>query len=306
MPTKSLIERLKQGLFLLDGAMGTQLLNSSVTGLRCLDYFNIEFPEIVSDIHKAYIKAGSDAIITNTFGANRFSLTRHKLAEKMEQINMEGVRIARQAAGSEGYVLGDIGPSGEFLAPIGTLKPDDLRRAFLEQAFVLKEAGVDGFIIETMTALEEITVAIEAVKTVSENLPVFASMAFDWSKKGFRTPMGVDVSSSVSAIIDLGVDAVGFNCGKVPVGEYEKLAGEFVAIAYALGEGKVKVFAEPNAGDPSFVGGRTVYSMLPEDFAAQMEAVYDAGVRIIGGCCGTGPEHIKAIGELLKRKKRRF
>jgi len=306
MPTKSLKESLTEGLFLLDGAMGTQLLNSGIKGLLCIDYFNVEFPDVVLDVHKAYIQAGSNAVITNTFGANSVALSRHKLSGSVERINKAGVKIAREAASGHAYVLGDIGPCGDFLEPIGSLTADSLRRVFLEQAATLIDGGVDGFIIETMSAVEEIVLAIEAVKSVSGNLPVFASMAYDWSKKGFRTSMGADVSTCVSAIIDEGVDVVGFNCGRIPVGEYEKLAAEYVAIVNALGDGKVAVFAEPNAGEPSLVADRMVYSMLPEDFAAEMEAVFLAGVRIIGGCCGTRPEHIKAIAQLLKNRKSYF
>ena len=305
MPTIKLKDRIKKGLFLLDGAMGTQLIARGITAGKCISFLNIESPQVVLDIQSSYIRAGSDAVITNTFGANRYALARYKLNGEMARINKSGAEIARRAAGRDKYVLGNIGPSGEFLEPIGTLKEAELKQAFIEQAEALSAGGVDGFIIETMTALDEITVAIDAVKLVTGTLPVFASMAFDRVKDGFRTSMGVDVSSAVSAIIEKGVDAAGFNCGRIPVGEYEKLAVEYCALAKALGEG-VAVFAEPNAGEPELRSGKTVYSLLPEDFAAEMQVVYQAGVHIIGGCCGTGPEHIKAIAELLKAKEKHF
>jgi 5-methyltetrahydrofolate--homocysteine methyltransferase len=195
--------------------------------------------------------------------------------------------------------LGDIGPSGDFLEPLGNLEPAQLRAAFAEQAGGLLAGGVDGFIIETMTALDEVTIAIEAVKSVSGELPVLASMAFDKIPIGFRTMMGVDIESAVSKIVSLGVDAVGFNCGTLTLDEYIELAGKYAAAASVLSK-DVIIFAEPNAGKPQLVGDRPVYRVSPEDFAAAAKRIHSAGVNIIGGCCGTGPEHIKVLAEKLR------
>ena len=161
-------------------------------------------------------------------------------------------------------------------------------------------ASVDGFIIETMTAVDEIKVAIQAVKQAAPDMPVFASMAFDSAAKSFRTPMGVDVSTAVSVMVDAGADVIGFNCGSIPVGDYERLAGEFVAISRALAENR-PVYAEPNAGLPALEEGKVSYGLLPDDFAVTMLDLYHAGVHIIGGCCGTTPDHIKATSSLLKK-----
>ncbi|MCH8119802.1 MAG: homocysteine S-methyltransferase family protein [Planctomycetes bacterium] len=299
MAKMGLRERIKQGLFLLDGAMGTQLIARGVEVDKCSDYLNVELPDVVSDIHRSYFEVGSDAVITNTFGANKYALGRHGLAEEASKINSAGAQIARRAAGEEKYVLGDIGPSGDFLEPLGSLEPEELKEAFAQQAKALLDGGVDGFIIETMTALEEVAVAIEAVKSVSGVVPVLASMSFDRAGDDFKTMMGVDVETAVAKIVSSGVDAVGFNCGTVSLDEYVELAEKFVSAVQALSV-DVIVYAEPNAGKPELVEDQTVYKVSPEDFAAAAEKIHSAGVNIIGGCCGTSPAHIRATAEKLK------
>jgi 5-methyltetrahydrofolate--homocysteine methyltransferase len=306
----SLRERISEGLFLLDGAMGTQLIARGVEAGVCNDYLNIELPDTVFEIHQAYFRAGSDAVLTNTFGANKFALGRHGLSDKVKEINTAAAKIARRAAGKGKYVLGDIGPSGDFLQPLGNLEPKELKEAFIEQAKALLAEGVDGFIIETMTALDEATIAVEAVKSVSGELAVFVSFAFDRAGGDFRTMMGVDVESAVTKMVSLGVDAVGFNCGTLLLDEYVELAGKFVSTIKVLEktrltnhESRVTILAEPNAGKPELVDGRAVYKVTPEDFAAAAEKIHSAGVNIIGGCCGTGPEHIKEMCGKTKNKK---
>ena len=299
MGRMNLREKIKQGLFLLDGAMGTELIARGIEAGTCNDYLNIESGDIVFDIHSAYLQAGSDAVITNTFGANKYALARHDLGDKVKEINTTASQIGRRAAGEEKYVLGDIGPSGDFLEPLGSLKQGELKDAFAEQAKALLAGGVDGFIIETMTALDEITIAIEAVQSVSGDLPVFASMSFDRAGDDFRTMMGIDVEAAVSKIVSLGVDAVGFNCGTVSLEEYIELAGKYVA-AVKASEKDVLIYAEPNAGKPELVDDKAVYKVSPEDFAAAMEKIHSAGITIIGGCCGTSPAHIEAVARTLK------
>ena len=298
MSRTNLRKRIKEGLFLLDGAMGTQLIARGIEVGTCNDYLNIDSPNTIFDIHLSYIKAGSDAVITNTFGANEYALTRHSLDEETVEINTAAAQIARRAAGTQKYVLGNIGPSGDFLQPIGTLTPAELKKAFAEQAKVLLAGGVDGFIIETMTALDEISVAIEAVKAVCD-LPLFASMAFDSAADGFRTMMGVDVDTAIAKIISLEVDAVGFNCGTLSLDEYVELAGRYASQVKDAGK-ETAMFAEPNAGKPELVDGRAVYKVLPEQFVAAAEKIYSAGINIIGGCCGTAPAHIEALAKKLK------
>ncbi len=296
----SLRERISKGVFLLDGAMGTQLIASGIELGQCCDYLNIEQGDTIFEIHRSYFRAGSDAVLTNTFGANKFALARHCLGDKVEEINAVAAKIARRAAGTGKYVLGDIGPSGDFLEPLGNLKPEGLKEAFIEQAKALSAGGVDGFIIETQTSLDEATITVEAIKSISGELPVFVSFAFDRVAGDFKTMMGVDVKSAVTKMVSLGVGAIGFNCGTVSLDEYLELAKKFVSTVKTLGK-KVLVFAEPNAGKPELVDGRAVYKVTPEDFAAAAEKIHSAGVNIIGGCCGTGPEHIKALAEMLKK-----
>lgn len=300
MARVALRDRLNRGLLLLDGAMGTELIARGAAAGKCNDYLNIESPNTVLAVHQAYIRAGSDVVLTNTFGANRYALARHALAGELERVNMAGALVARRAAGDDNYILGDIGPSGEFLEPVGSLKVDELKAAFGQQATALVAGGIDGLIIETMTALDELTAAIEAVKSVCGDLPVFASMSFDRTGSGFRTMMGVDVASAVSRMASLGADAVGFNCGSASLVEYVELAQRFVGEAQQIGR-EVTLFAEPNAGKPELIDEKTVYAVSPADFAAAVQKIYSAGVRTIGGCCGTGPAHIAAVSRLLRK-----
>jgi 5-methyltetrahydrofolate--homocysteine methyltransferase len=291
--------RLRKGLFLLDGAMGTQLIAFGVEAGKCNELLNLESPGLVLRIHKAYLEAGSDAVLTNTFGGNGFALARHGLASRVVDVNTTGAQLARKAAGRAKYVLGDIGPTGDFLEPLGHLKPEQLNTAFINQAKALLAGGADGFIIETMTAVEEAIIAIKAVKSAGSGLPVLASMSFDKRGDDFRTMMGVDVKTAVSALVSAGADAVGFNCGSATLDEYVELTKMYVAAAKSANP-QVLVLAEPNAGRPELVDGRTVYKVSPDEFASAAQMIYDAGITILGGCCGTGPDHIEALARKLK------
>jgi len=300
MSKPKLRDRIKKGVFLLDGAMGTQLFARGVAPGACNDWLNVQSPGIVQEIHLAYFAAGSDAVLTNTFGANRYALARHGHADKVSEINRAGAELALKAAGSERYVLGDIGPTGDFLEPLGTLRAEQAKEAFAEQVEALRQGGVDGFVIETMTALDELELAITAAKTAGDDLPVLASMSFDKGAAGFRTMMGVDVPTAVAKMLSLGVDAVGFNCGTATLDEYVELAKAYVA-AVRSSKRKAFVFAEPNAGKPDLVDGQAVYTVTPGEFATACGRILDAGVYILGGCCGTGPDHILAVAQALKR-----
>ncbi|HON90151.1 MAG TPA: homocysteine S-methyltransferase family protein [Sedimentisphaerales bacterium] len=296
MTERNLRTRIQKGVFMLDGAMGTQLFARGVEPGHCNDWLNVERPDLVLDVHRAYLDAGCDAVLTNTFGANRYALGRHGYADKAFEINKAGAQVARKAAGESRYVLGDVGPTGDFLEPLGLLKPDPVREAFVEQVKGLREGGVDGLIIETMTAIEELEVAIEAAKSAGGGLPVLASMSFDKGGVGFRTMMGVDVATAVSRMIALGVDVIGFNCGTCTLEEYVELAQTYVTSA----QGKVPVFAEPNAGKPELLDGQAVYRVTPEEFASACRKILDVGVHILGGCCGSTPRHIGAVVTTLK------
>lgn len=291
-----LSERIKNAPLILDGAMGTELVGRGITVPGCNDNLNIESPDDVIAVHAAYLETGADAVITNTFSANSFSLARHDLVGRVERINLEGARIARKAAGDDRYVLGDIGPCGDFLEPLGSVKADQLKLAFAQQAKALVDGGVDGIIIETMTALDELTVAIEAVRSISD-VPVFVSLAFDAAGDDFRTMMGVGPAQAVEQLSALGISAIGFNCGTLPMAGYVELTK---AYAKALAGSDIALIAEPNAGQPELIDGKAVYTLSPEDFGDAAVEIKAAGAGILGGCCGTTPGHIRALAEKIK------
>lgn len=283
-------ERLRQGVFFLDGAMGTLLIEAGAPIGCCNEYLNLDSPEIVSEVHRAYLDADADAILTNTFGGNGPALKRHGHSDEVYTINHAAARVAREVAGEDRYVLGDIGPCGDFLQPLGSLKEDELEGTFAEQARGLIEGGVDGFIIETMTALEEIKVAIAAVKSVSQ-LPILVSLAYDPAGESARTMMGVSPQQAVEQLGALGITGLGFNCGTLDMPGYVKLAQEYAA---ELKGTDLLLLAEPNAGRPELEGDKAVYKLSPQDYTEALVKIEQAGAKVLGGCCGTTPEHIAA------------
>ncbi|MBL7215798.1 MAG: homocysteine S-methyltransferase family protein [Phycisphaerae bacterium] len=291
-----LAERLGQGVFFLDGAMGTQLIEAGAPAGCCNDMLNIDSPETVKTVHQKYLDAGIDAIITNTFGANGLVLKRHGYANKIYEINLAAANLAREAAGENRYVLGDIGPCGDFLEPLGMVSPEALKAAFAEQAKGLLEGGVDGFIIETMTALDEIKVAIEAVQSVSD-LPVLVSLAYDPAGQAARTMMGVSPEQAAVQLVPLGMAALGFNCGTLDMDGYIKLAQNYAQVLEGTG---VLLLAEPNAGRPELKGDKTVYKLSPQDYADALVKIQQTGAAILGGCCGTTPAHIAEAVKVIR------
>jgi len=288
-------KRLGKEILIVDGAMGTQLFERGADPGSCNEKINLDSPDIVESVHRAYLDAGCDAVLTNTFGGSAVSLSRHGLSEQVRSINLAAAQIARRVAGQGRYVLGDIGPVGDFLEPLGTLKETDLFRAFADQAQALEEGGVDGFIIETMTALDEIEVAIKAVQSVSRK-PVLASMAFDPAPDGARTMMGVSPQMMVNKLAPLGVCAIGFNCGTLDMDGYIALARAFAAALKGTG---ILLLAEPNAGRPELRDDKAVYTLSPEAYAEAMVKIRNAGAKILGGCCGTSPAHLASGVKIL-------
>jgi 5-methyltetrahydrofolate--homocysteine methyltransferase len=287
-----LSRRLKSGVFFfIDGAMGTQLMAEGVQPGSCFDAVNLKSPEIVERIHCRYFEAGCDAVLTNSFGANAVTLARHGLSGNAVEINRAAGEIARRAAGPDRYVLGDIGPCGDFLEPVGFLKPDVLRAAFAEQAGGLVAGGVDGIIVETMTALEEMLLAVEAVRSVCR-LPILCSFAYDPAPEGFRTMMGVTPEAIVQKFSCQNIAALGFNCGTLAMEGYVSLTERLAGLLKGTG---ITLLAEPNAGRPELVDGKAVYRLTPEEYAASVVKIHKAGATILGGCCGTSPAHIAAM-----------
>lgn len=296
MAREPLHRRIGKGVLLIDGAMGTQLIERGIEPGGCNEKLCIDRPGVVAAVHQAYLDAGCNAILTNSFGGNAISLARHGLADQVHSLNVAAAQVARKAAGEDRYVLGDIGSTGDFLEPLGSLKEADLHAAFAAQAKALDEGGVDGFIIETMTALDELVVAVKAVKSVSTK-PVLASMSFDPTPDGARTMMGVTPRMMVDKLISCGVHAVGFNCGTLDMDGYLALAEAFRSALFGT---NIRWLAEPNAGKPQLQGDKAVYTLSPEDYAKTLVEIRNMGCAIIGGCCGTSPAHLAAAAKAMK------
>lgn len=292
---RDIVNFLQSEILILDGAMGTELMKTGIQPGQCGNYLNVQDPDKVRRVHDSYLQAGSDAVITNTFGANKYSLKMHGLSDHVQEINQEGAAVARKAAGEDKFVLGGFGPTGDFLEPLGTLKPDELKAEFAKQAKALENGGADAFIIETMAATDEVAAAVEGIRDVSK-LPIIASFAYDFTQNGFRTMMGTSPEQAFRCLKDYDLLAIGFNCGKATLEQYNELARLYQTAV----NGKFYLCAEMNAGLPEMEEGRAVYKVSPEEFAKAAKQVAETDVRLIGGCCGTAPEHIKALADNLK------
>jgi len=291
-----LLDRLAEGPLIADGAMGTQLFLAGLEQGHCGDAWNLAHPDRVLAIQREYVDAGSDCLLTNTFGASRLMLARHGHAADAAAINAAGVRIAREALGGRpGFVIGDIGPFGGFLEPIGDAREADVRAAFEEQARALAGAGADAIIIETQTALDELGLALRAAREAGVPC-VIGSMAYDATRDGanFRTMMGVDPERAVAFMQDAGADIVALNCG---TGMDMARAREAVERYRRVTD--LPIMVQPNAGQPVLAGMRVVYLETPEHMAEGVVPLVEAGARIVGGCCGSTPDHIRAFRRAL-------
>jgi 5-methyltetrahydrofolate--homocysteine methyltransferase len=295
-----LLDILKERVLVLDGAMGTQLFAAGLEAGGCTEEWNASHAADVERIQRAYVAAGADVLLTNTFGGNRIALGRHGLGERVEEFAAAAVRIARAAAGPDTFVLGDHGPTGAMPESLGGMGEDDFCEVFLQQSKALAKAGVDGLIIQTITATEEMRGAVRAAKRAAEaagrRLPVIASASYDPTPGGsvYRTMMGVTVEEMTQAALDCGADAVGANCGGVNMRDMVAIAGTIRGIT------SKPIVIEANAGRPELVGGQTVFPETPEQFAAHVGELLKLGVRLIGGCCGTTPAHINAVAAVVK------
>jgi 5-methyltetrahydrofolate--homocysteine methyltransferase len=272
----------------LDGAMGTQLGEAGLEmgGQNCVTH-----PEAVLAVHQKYAACGIDLLITNTLTMNRVGLRAHRVELDVRAVNLAGARLAKQAALPGQYVLGDISSTGKLLTPYGPLAEDDAYEAFREQASILEEGGVDGFIVETMTDLREALCAVRAVRDAS-TLPVLASVSLKTAGNGGRTIMGNTAHECAAALAEAGACAVGANCGELDPLEMAQV------IALMVDATNVPIIAQPNAGKVQVVDMQPSYGMSPDDFAEGVRACLDAGARLVGGCCGTSPAHIKAAVDL--------
>lgn len=263
-------------------------------GLEMGGQNNITHPDAVLAVHQQYADCGVDLLITNTLTMNRVNVESHKVGVDVREVNLAGVRLAKAAARPGQYVLGDMSSTGKMLKPYGQLSEDDAYLAFREQAAILAEGGVDGFIVETMIDRREAVCAIRAAKEASD-LPVIASIAFKTASNGGRTVMGNTARDSAEALTEAGACVVGANCGSLDPLE----AAEIVSMMRAATS--LPIVAQPNAGKARLVEGRLVFDMSPADFAAGIHECAVAGARLLGGCCGTSPAHIRAMVELLSR-----
>jgi 5-methyltetrahydrofolate--homocysteine methyltransferase len=291
-----LLEALSRRVLLGDGAMGTQLQRAGLESGGCGEAWNLDHPGRVLAIQRAYVEAGSDCLITNTFGASRIMLERHDEGGRVAAINQAAARIAREAFGARpGFVLGDIGPFGGLMEPYGEIARERVVAAFREQAEALVAGGVDAIIIETQTALEELEIALEAARQAGAPV-VIGSLAFDkmLDQDDVRTMMGVSPERAAELLASKGADVAGLNCG---TGIDVRLAAS-VTRRYRSACG-LPVMAQPNAGQPVLERMQVVYRQTPEQMAEGLHELLDAGARIVGGCCGSTPAHIRRFRELL-------
>jgi 5-methyltetrahydrofolate--homocysteine methyltransferase len=273
-----------------DGAMGTQLQALGLAPGECGLRWNVEAVDRVQSVHRSYLVAGADLLTTNTFPGTTLALAAHGLEGRAAELNRAGARLAREVAGERAFVLGDIGPFGGLLEPYGDTTPDVARHAFRAQAAALLEGGADAILVETMSDPAEAALAIEAARVEGAGY-VLATFTFQHAPGGFRTMMGSDVATALGAALEAGADAVGANCGTdLSLADYAQLAAELVASA----QGR-PVIVQPNAGSPVLERGRVVYGTSEAAFADAASRFLAAGVRIVGGCCGTTPAHIAAI-----------
>lgn len=293
---KNFLSLLHKGTVIFDGAMGTMLQMKGLTGGDCPELWNRERPEIIKEIHRLYFQAGCQVVETNTFGANAIKLRSYDLEDQVHELNLVGARLARESAPDCGLVAASIGPTGKFLEPLGNITRERMYEVFKEQVEALVEGGVDIICIETMMDLEEIKLAVRAAKETC-SLPVIASMTFNLDRNGFRTMMGIDPKTAVQQLLDAGADIVGANCSNGPK-EMIQLIEEMRSYTNA------PLIAQPNAGIPQLKAGKTIFSLNPDDFASYIPAFMAAGINIIGGCCGTTPQHIEKIVQILRGERR--
>ncbi len=279
-----------------DGAMGTELEKAGLGPGGCAEEWNLSHPDKVLAIHRAYVEAGSQLLLTNTFQANRFALARCGLEARAAELNRAGAQIARQAMGNRGWVLGDVGPCGSFLQPLGDLIEQQLEESLREQIEGLLYGGVDGVLLETMGALEEVEIGIRVARHLGAPC-VIASLAFSitrglYQTNAYRTVLGVEPAPAAQAAASAGADAVGANCGALEPREFLDIAQGFRSAC------RLPLMLQPNAGQPWRESGKLVYPLSPEEMAPQLVALTEYA-QIVGGCCGTTPEHIRAFRAAL-------
>jgi methionine synthase I (cobalamin-dependent) len=290
MTANPLIEELTAaGPVLTDGAWGTELQALGLKAGQMPDFWNLSQPDRVEEVARAYVDAGSQVVLTNTFRANRIALARHPEGMNVADINRAGVAISRRASAGRARVFASIGPSGKLLI-MGETDPTALRAAFAEQARAQAEAGADAIVVETMADLAEAELALEAAKETG--LPVVACMVFDSGKQRDRTMLGVTPAQAATELTRLGADVIGANCGN-GIEDYIPICASLAAST------TLPIWIKPNAGLPELIDGKVVYTTTPDQFAGNLHKLLEAGASFVGGCCGTSPEFIAALRSQL-------
>ena len=289
---KPLLEKLLAAKpVITDGALGTQIQNLGLEAGACPDEWNLKNPEAIERVARSYVEAGSQVILTNTFGASRLMLERHGLSDKAAAINRAGAEISRRAAAGKAHVFGSMGPCGKMLFT-GEVAEDDLLNAFREQAQGLAQGGAEGLVIETMSEIGEAVIALKAARETG--LPVVVSMVYDSGKNYDRTMMGTTPAMAAAALEEEGADVVGANCGMG--------AEFFLPVCTALREATtLPVWIKPNAGLPEAENGKVVYRTHPVQFVEHACKTVSAGADFIGGCCGTSPDFIRELARAYVR-----
>jgi 5-methyltetrahydrofolate--homocysteine methyltransferase len=287
----AILELAKKRTVIFDGAMGTMLMAAGLKAGETPELWNLEKPSLVTDIHRRYYDAGSDVVHTNTFGGNVIKLADRNLSDRMEAINVKAAELAREACPAAKFVAGDIGPTGKLIKPLGDLVIEEAEEAFFRQAQALIKGGVDLISIETMFSLEEALAALRAAKRLGD-VPVIASLTFNRTKKGFFTMMGEGVTQAVSAFEGAGADVIATNC-TLGSRDMIDLAKELRAAT------RKPILVQPNAGKPVTQKGVTFYQQTPAEFAQDGKEIKNSGANMLGGCCGTNPEYIRALVQAL-------
>jgi len=289
----SILDRLVAGdLLISDGATGTYLQTHGLEPGGCPEEFNASHPEVVQGMARAYFDAGSDMVLTNSFGGSRFMLKKYGHGDRVREFNCLAAQHAKSVAPDGRYVIGSIGPTGEFIEPLGAVSESEMYDAMTEQATALAEGGADAILIETQMAIEEVVLGVKAVKEHTD-LPAMATMVFDMGPRGFFTMMGVTPERAVEGLREAGADVIGANCGN-GIDLMVDLARQMRAADDGL------MLIQSNAGMPTLVKGEVVYNESPEFMAERYETMAELGVNILGGCCGTGPDHIRELAKTLR------
>jgi 5-methyltetrahydrofolate--homocysteine methyltransferase len=280
-------------ILIADGATGTLLQKAGLPSGSAPERWNIENPEAIKRHYQSYKNAGSDIILTNTFGGTRLRLKRDSIENQTTFINLRAAELAREIAGSKVFVFGDIGPTGELIQPLGTLSEEDATNAYKEQASALAKGGVDAILIETMSDRSEARAALKGARAAT-NLPIILSFSFDTHG---RTMMGLTPKQAIQEFWGQGLTAIGANCGRTLSETLHAIREMSETIPEAV------LFAKPNAGLPHTSGGETVYDVTPEVMGTYAEKFAKVGVKIFGGCCGSTPDHIREVVKVLTKSK---